>query len=1627
MAAPPSGHEAKGRRSPSPPGPSDEMINRFGPDFTCLYVNEACARIYQTTPQEMIGRNWLPFVPGDQREQVRALIEGLTPEHPMVSIEHPVVLHTGEVRWQHWVNCALFDAQGRVLEYQAVGRDITEQRQAEERLRLAMAAADAGAWTWDARTGQSSWDDRYHAMYGFAPGQPRTYDTWVASLHPDDRPRVLARLDEMLRTPGDDDWDMQFRALRPDGQVVWMHGLGRAERDARGQVVRLAGINLDITERQRAEEALHESRERLRVQLQHMPIACILHDAEGRFVDWNPAAERIFGYTAAEALGHTCDLIVPPAARGHVHDVLRRTLAGEALPPSSNENLTKDGRTIRCRWINTPIADAQGRITGLLSMAEDITERVQARQALLQTREDMDRAQAVSHTGSWRLDLTTNLLQWSKETWRIFALPEGTPLSYEAFLNAVHPDDLARVRERWSAALRGEANDVEFRILAAGAVKWVRARSSLELGPDGTPRAAFGTVQDITDRKQADEALRRSEQRYRALAETAHDLIYIIGRDDRVEYVNSFAAAHLRRSPQEVVGQPRAALFPPEAAARQARNLQHVLATGEPTQAEDRVPFPGGDLWLHTSLTPLRNEAGEIVSVLGISRDITGRKRIEEALQASERKFRDLAEGMPDGASLVVDGKFVWVNPAYCRMFGYREEELLGQSIEKTIAPEMRQAMMQRLAYRLEGKSVPTQYEAVGLRKDGTRFDLENSVKVVDVGGRPGVQSVMRDITERKRAERALAQSEKKYRDLIETTGTGFVIVDPQGRVLDANARYVSLTGHERRQEILGRCVTEWTAPDEVELNRAAVRRCFEQGSIRGFVVHYVDRSGKRTPIEIHATVVPGPDGPQILTLCHDITERKRIEDALRASEERYRAVTEHALDCIFCKDTERRYTFCNPAVLRLLGRTADEVLGKTAEDVLPPEGAQLIREPDEATLRGETINRIGTLRLGSDERVFHTVQVPLRDAQGRVVGLTGISRDITERRRAEEALRASEERYRAITENAADAIFCKDTERRYTFVNPVGLRIIGRRAEEVLGKTPEELFDPGDAATIRDVDDACLRGEIVNAVRTLHRGDREFVLHTVQAPLRDQAGQVVGITGIVRDLTGQRRLADDLRASEAAYHTIFDAVTDAILLLDPETGTILEMNAAARSYARRLGRPPSAPLALALLASHEEPFTEKEALRRVHAAARGRPQSYEWMLRDPHGHPTWFLVNLTAANIRGTRCVLAVARETTELRRAQDERLRIQKLESLGLLAGGIAHDFNNLLMGILASIALARLDHGTSPEAARTLDDAEKAVRRATGLTHQLLTFSRGGAPVRRAIALCELVRETAEFALTGSNVRAHFAIAPDLWPAEVDAAQIGQVIQNLVINANEAMPDGGVVRITVANLLLGAESGIPLPPGRYVKVAVRDTGVGIAPENLQRIFDPYFTTKGAGSGLGLAVAYSVLRSHGGHIRVESQLGAGSTFEVFLPAATAAAEPAAPSAAAARRQGRLLVMDDDQVIRRCLEQLLERVGYTVACASDGAEAVKMFREALERGQPFDAVVLDLTVVAGMGGEACLERLRELDPDVRAIVASGFHTDPVMAEFRERGFRAVVAKPFSLEELLRALDEARA
>ena len=416
-----------------------------------------------------------------------------------------------------------------------------------------------------------------------------------------------------------------------------------------------------------------------------------------------------------------------------------------------------------------------------------------------------------------------------------------------------------------------------------------------------------------------------------------------------------------------------------------------------------------------------------------------------------------------------------------------------------------------------------------------------------------------------------------------------------------------------------------------------------------------------------------------------------------------------------------------------------------------------------------------------------------------------------------------------------------------------------------------------------------------------------------------------------------------------------------------------------------------------------------------------------------PWFYQTWWFYVGVACVLGGVVALLYLWR-TADLRRLvrrQTEQIRLQveqearlrtelertaRLESLGVLAGGIAHDFNNLLTVIIANIGLATLDERVREAAGSTLRDAELGAKRAAELTQQLLTFARGGDPVREAVLLPDIVREAADFACHGSKVRCEIDFAADLPPADADRGQISRVVHNLVLNAAQAMPEGGVIRIVVTKAEVAACEVPTLAAGSYVQLSIADSGPGIAPENLARIFDPYFSTKPRNSGLGLATVHSIVKKHQGHVTVESRLGTGTTFHVWLPAAKELPKPAASAVSRLEhtsRPARVLFMDDEETIRRFAAELLKRLGHDATLVKDGAEAVREYQAASAVGRPYDVVILDLTVPGGMGGKEAMELLRRSDPGVRGIVSSGYSSDPVLANHRSYGFRAVVPKPY--------------
>ncbi|ABK98533.1 hybrid sensor histidine kinase/response regulator [Pelobacter propionicus] len=503
----------------------------------------------------------------------------------------------------------------------------------------------------------------------------------------------------------------------------------------------------------------------------------------------------------------------------------------------------------------------------------------------------------------------------------------------------------------------------------------------------------------------------------------------------------------------------------------------------------------------------------------------------------------------------------------------------------------------------------------------------------------------------------------------------------------------------------------------------------------------------------------------------------------------------------------------------------------------------------------------------------------------------------------------------------------------------------------------------------------------------------------------------------IVRDITAHKNLEKALQDSEEQFRTLCNSAPIGIFSADREGNSILSNprweEIAGLSAAECIGKGWTR-------AIHPDD-REEQAKTWLEAMSTGRVYSHEYRLLTPLGKTIW--VRALANPIKdpdGT--VLGyvwTVEDITELQQSRQEILKTQKLESLGVLAGGIAHDFNNILTAILGNISLARLQLNDTAKVTKRLEEAETATTRAKDLTRQLITFARGGEPLKKNIDVSSLLREATDFALHGSNVKCRFDLPDDIWMVEADEAQLSQVIHNLVFNAIQAMPGGGTISIGASNVV-SQEGG-----RKFVKISVTDTGTGIPAHHMQQIFDPYFSTKENSIGLGLATCHSILKKHGGKIRAASTLGRGSTFLVSLPAADQADEAPSPSAAEGSNTRRhILVMDDEEMIRELAEAILTEFGYSVECVESGAQAIELYAARKEENRPFSAVILDLTIPGGIGGRETMEKLRSLDPHVRAIVSSGYSDDPVVANFREHGFSAVLSKPYRPQEMGRVLQE---
>ncbi len=779
-----------------------------------------------------------------------------------------------------------------------------------------------------------------------------------------------------------------------------------------------------------------------------------------------------------------------------------------------------------------------------------------------------------------------------------------------------------------------------------------------------------------------------------------------------------------------------------------------------------------------------------------------------------------------------------------------------------------------------------------------------------------------------------------------------------------------------------------------------------------------VMRDAEGTPVRMVGTV-------------QDITEQKRVEEALRESEEKFRNIFDNANDGILIASVPaRKFVEANKTICKMLGYTREEIKNLGIEDLHPPKDLPHVLAEFERQMQGEKAIAEELPVRRKDGSIFYADIGAAPITLGGEQYAVGIFRDITERKKAEETAQQTETRMRMAMAAARQGFFEIDTRTDDVVVSPGYVRMIGYEPGEFPPKW-YDLIHPDDLDMARLIYHEYITGRRDDCRSEFRQqtksGQWRWVISVAAVVESGSAGIPTRMFGIYTDITERKEAEEALSNSDQFIRKVLDSVDEGFIVVDRDF-LILTAN---RAYCGQVDRSWDA-----VIGSHcyevshrslRPCYEEGEECAVRHVFNTGEPHTAFHRHQDERGAILFVETKaFPIKDITGTvTSVIETVNNITEKHLLEEERMKMQKLEAIGTLAGGIAHDFNNLLQGIFGYISMAKITLDQKDRSLAMLEQAEQALHLSVNLTTQLLTFSKGGKPVKKNISLGPVIENSVRFALSGSSADYRIKLDEDLWMVDADEGQMGQVVQNMVLNADQAMPVGGTIVVAAKNVLLPGK-GLPHLPGdrKYVEISVQDSGIGISGKYLEKIFDPYFTTKEKGSGLGLATSYSIIKNHGGVIDVKSEVDRGTTFYIYLPAVELDVEILkVPKASFIGRKGKILVMDDEELIRNVAGALLEVLGNEVEVVENGEAAITKYISAREAGKPFDIVILDLTIRGGLGGLETIERLLDIDPGLRAIVSSGYSDNAVVADYQKYGFKASLNKPYKLEQLRNTLN----
>ncbi len=1129
-------------------------------------------------------------------------------------------------------------------------------------------------------------------------------------------------------------------------------------------------------------------------------------------------------------------------------------------------------------------------------------------------------------------------------------------------------------------------------------------------------RAAHQNLEDTVMRRTAE--LQASENKYRALIDCANDAVLVNkmnkdGSQGAFVEVNELACCMLGYTKEQLLR-----LEPAQVTAPRDQDLMDEITSRLLT--ESRAVFETALITADRKSVPVEVSSrllcmNGVRFVISLIRDITERKSAHRRLTLTHFAMNHVRE-----SAFLVDanGFFVDVNAECCRSLGYSSEELLSMRVGE-VDPDMTRERWRDHWNRLRvARSITL--EGRHKTKDGRIIPVEISANYFQYEGESYNLGLVRDITDRRRTEEQLREEEERFRLLYEEAPIPYQSLDTNGCLLSANQAWLDALGY-RKDEVTGTWFGDFLVDHQRELFKARFPKFKATGQISGVEFKMVRRDGGVIDVSFEGRVAYDEHHNFKQTHCvfRDITERKRAEEesALLAS------IVRSSDDAIIGKNLEGTITSWNGGAERIYGYTAAEMVGKTITLLVPPTCEDELAAILQGLKSGQHVKHFETFRRRKDGRLIQvslTVS-PLVDADGTVIGASTIARDISERKRIEEALKASEGNYRSLFEESLDCVFVTSPDGRILDINKKGITLFGYENKEEM----QELVLQRDVYTHpeqrqRIMEMVRIDGSAEYEIEIKKKSGDTFIAQCSLYATQDPSGAITSYRGTLRDITEKKRAEENLRQANQEWERTFDAVTDIVFVQD-SAGQIVRAN---KAMCERL-------------AMKAEEIVGMRCFELMHnGQTRPNRCPRELMLDDLSNHSGeisdsplggCFAVNVSPIRDGEGRFLgsVHVARDITETKRLQELESRAQRLDTAGRIAGQVAHDLNNLLAPITAYPDLIRETLPPESPALEFVDIMEKAGSRIADINQQLLTLSRRGHYSQGVVNLNAIIKQAlTDLGPLVGNLSCAVELMPDLLNIHGGGAQLHRVMLNLLVNARDAISSGGTITVKTENVYVD-ETSVKynrVPKGEFVKVTISDTGTGIPPEIIEKIFDPFFTTKTAdkkrGSGLGLNVVDAVIKDHGGYLDLCTEVGKGTSFYLYFPV-THAAGPEPEDATLPRGQESLLVVDDDDVQRDVLTRLLSSLGYRVVTCESGDKAIEELRK-----HPHDLMILDMIMPNGLNGVETYRKAVALNPEQRAIIVSGFSETEKVREAQTLGAGAFIKKPLNRRIIAKAVRE---